>query len=89
MRAVLSSVSVLFVTYGDAAGPYGVNYGQVQKYDTKSSTWTNITPGTNGNSFPPPYTPQAWPPGGFCGISMAPSDPNTVIVFSLDRDPGE
>ena len=87
MRAILASNDVLYITYADFPGPYGVNYGAVFSYNVKTSEWTDITPGMN-NSYPPPYTPQAWPPGGFCGISVDSNDPNTLVVVSLDRDPG-
>lgn len=90
MKAVLTSDgTTLYVTYGDAPGPYGVQYGYVYKYDTQTARWTNITPGQVGNnSYPPPYTPQAWPPGGFCGVSVALDDPDALVVTTLDRDPG-
>lgn len=89
MRAILASNGVLYVTYGDFPGPYAVQYGAVYSYNTKSSVWTNITPGV-GNTFPAPYSlqPQAFPPGGFCGITVDGKDPNTLVVVSLDRDPG-
>ncbi|KAL3428362.1 fungal cellulose binding domain-containing protein [Phlyctema vagabunda] len=87
MRASLASNGVLYVTYGDGPGPYGVSYGIVQKFDTNSSTWTDITPGAN-NSYPLPYTPQAFPRGGYNGLSVAQDDPDTLVVVSLDRDPG-
>lgn len=89
MKAVLTSDgATLYVTYADFPGPYGVQYGYVYRYDTKRSHWTNITPGVGNNSYPPPYVPQAWPPGGFCGISVDSKDPETLIVTTLDRDPG-
>lgn len=89
MKAVLTSDgATLYITYADYPGPYGIQYGYVYRYDTKKSFWTNITPGVGNNSYPPPYTPQAWPPGGFCGISVDLMDPNTLVVATLDRDPG-
>jgi hypothetical protein len=87
MRAILASNGVLYVTYADFPGPYAVQYGAVYSYNTKSSVWTNITPGA-GNTFPAPFSPQSFPPGGFCGISVDGKDPNTLVVISLDRDPG-
>ena len=87
MRAALGSNGNLYVTYGDSPGPYGVQYGAVYRYDTASGASTDITPGSN-NSTPPPFSPQAWPPGGFCAISVDQNDPKTLVVVSLDRDPG-
>lgn len=89
MKAVLTSDgATLYITYADFPGPYGVQYGYVYKYDTRKSSWTNITPGVGNNSYPPPYEPQAWPPGGFCGLSVDAADPDTLVVTTLDRDPG-
>lgn len=89
MKAVLTpDGETLYVTYADYPGPYGVQYGYVYKYATKASKWTNITPGLNNNSYPPLFTPQTWPPGGFCGLSIDLADPDTVVVTTLDRDPG-
>jgi len=88
MRAVLASNGVLYVTYADFPGPYAAQYGCVYKYNTKTSVWTDITPGV-GNAYPAPWAlPQAVPPGGFCGLSVDGKDPNTLVVISLDRDPG-
>ena len=73
----------MYITYGDAPGPYGVDYGAVYSYNTSSQAWTDITPGNN--SVPPPFEPQAFPRGGYCGVSAV---NGTLIVTSLDRDPG-
>lgn len=89
MKAVLTpDGATLYATFADFPGPYGVQYGYVYKYDTRGSVWTDITPGVGNNSYPPPYTPQAFPAGGFCGISVDAKDPDTLVVATLDRDPG-
>lgn len=89
MKAVFAANGeTLYVTYGDYPGPYGVQYGYIYKYNTKLSRWTNITPGLKNNSYPPLYTPQSFPAGGFCGLSADSQDPDTLVVTTLDRDPG-
>ncbi|KAI3396554.1 hypothetical protein diail_12078 [Diaporthe ilicicola] len=94
MKAVLTrDGSTLYVTYGDSPGPYGVQYGAVYKHTTADSAWADITPGGGrNNSSPPPFSPQAFPGGGFCGLSVldgaAPGRPDTLAVTTLDRDPG-
>ncbi|KYG44510.1 glycoside hydrolase family 74 protein [Acidomyces richmondensis BFW] len=87
MKAALASNGVLYVTFGDSPGPYGVDYGVVFSYDTNSKVWKDITPNVT-NTYPPPYEPQAFPPGGYCGLSISAHDPNMIVITSLDRDPG-
>nr|XP_031859802.1 uncharacterized protein CI109_004650 [Kwoniella shandongensis]KAA5526874.1 hypothetical protein CI109_004650 [Kwoniella shandongensis] len=87
MKAVLSSEGVFYITYGDYPGPYGVTYGAVYSYNTNTQEWQNITPNAN-NSSPPPFEPQAFPNGGYCGVSVSATDSNTLVITSLDRDPG-
>jgi oligoxyloglucan reducing-end-specific cellobiohydrolase len=86
MKAVLRN-DTMYITYGDSPGPYGLTHGAVYSLNTSSQVWKDITPNAN-NSSPPPFFPQSLPIGGYCGISVSHSDPNTLVVTSLDRDPG-
>ena len=86
MKAVLAN-QTLYVTFADFPGPYGITAGVALKYDTQSQEWTDITP-SSSNSSPPPYSPQAFPVGGYCGLSVSANDSNTLVLTSLSRDPG-
>lgn len=87
MKAQLAGNGALYITYGDAPGPYGVQYGAVFSYNTQDQTWREITP-QKANVYPAPYEPQTFPVGGYCGVSVSAQDPNTLVIASLDRDPG-
>lgn len=67
----LDSNNVLYVTYGNAAGPNGVTDGRV--YKLSGATWTNITPSTptSTNLF------------GYGGLGVS-ATPNTLYVSTID-----
>jgi len=69
-RAALSTTGVLFVSYGNAAGPNGMTDGAVWKCDTFSGAWTEITPEKPG-------------PGhafGYGSVAVDPRHPDTVLA---------
>ncbi len=69
-RAVLSSDKNLYIAYADKEGPWNIGSGQLWKYNTLSTVWTNITPAG--------YTL------GFGGISVDPTNPNRLIASSIN-----
>ena len=71
----LSSTGILYLSYNNNAGPYDGAVGSVSKYDTGSSTWTDITPPAsplNGGY-------------GFGGLSLDALNPNTIVVAALNQ----
>lgn len=76
-KALIEPTSgTMYVTYGEKAGPYDDEKGDVYKYNIATSTWTNITPVTNdcqvrgsGNIY-----------FGFNGLSVDKSNPNVVML---------
>lgn len=65
----------LYITYGNAAGPYGITNGQVWKYSIAQKTWQNITPvaPTSSDTF------------GYDGLALDPRKSGTVVVSTTDR----
>lgn len=72
-HATLASNGTLYIAYANGAGPNGATAGAVFKYATASGTWTEITPS--------PHTDQ----GGYAGISVSASNPDVLVVSTLDR----
>ncbi len=72
-HAELSPDGTLYVTYGDAPGPNGMADGAVWKM--KDGVWTEITPVKPGpgNGF------------GYAGLALDASNPNVVMVSSMDK----
>lgn len=61
----------LYIAYSDAVGPNGASRGAVWKLNPSNDSWTDITPPTGQ--------------GGFGGLSVDASNPNTVVVSTMDR----
>lgn len=76
-RAVLASDGVLYVTYGNGAGPHGhwqqpepMDAGALRKFNTANNTWTTITP-----------------PGfsrAMGGISVDAANPQRILATSIN-----
>lgn len=74
-HGVLSSDGILYVTYSNGVGPYDGSKGDVWKYNTATSVWTQISPvasSSSDNYF------------GYGGLSVDASDPDTLMVTTLN-----
>jgi hypothetical protein len=76
-RAVMASDGMLYITYGNGAGPHGhwavpepFERGAIWRLDTSTNTWTNITP--------PGYTRP------FGGISVDLNDPKRIVASTIN-----
>ena len=76
-QAAIDGKGMLYITYADSMGPYGVTKGAVFKYDTHGKAWTDITPDKGA------------PKGGYMGLSLDRLYPDTLVVASIDRDTGD
>jgi hypothetical protein len=65
----------LFLSYGDAPGPNGMTDGAVYRFDTRSGTWTNITP----------LAPGGTSRFGYAGLAVDARHPGTLMVATMDR----
>jgi hypothetical protein len=65
----------LYITYGNAPGPYSMSTGQVWKYSIGSNSWTNITP----------LAPTSTDTFGYDGLALDPRKPGTIVVTTVDR----
>ncbi|MFL5729176.1 MAG: T9SS type A sorting domain-containing protein [Cytophagaceae bacterium] len=70
-HARLASNGMLYVTYSDAPGPNGIAAGSVWKLNTGTGAWTNISPPAGQ--------------GGYGGVSVDPTNPNILVVSTMDR----
>src|SRR5215470_18733170 len=71
----LASTGILYLSYNNNAGPYDGSAGNVEKYDTSSGTWTDITPPAsplNGGY-------------GFGGLTVDAQNPSTIVVATLNQ----
>src|SRR5262249_2535094 len=74
-HAVLASNGVLYVAYNNKGGPYDGEKGDVWKYDTATSVWTQISPvpSSSGDDY-----------FGYGGLAVDAQHPNTVMVAALN-----
>jgi xyloglucan-specific exo-beta-1,4-glucanase len=74
-HGALSSTGILYITYSNGCGPYDGTKGEVWKYDTKTSTWTPISPVASSSSDD--YY-------GYGGLAVDAQHPNTIMVATLN-----
>ncbi len=77
-RADLSPLGALFVTYADEPGPNRMGDGAVFKLDTRSDQWVDVTP-----EKPDPGAGRRF---GYAAVSVDPSDGQTVLVTTWNRN---
>lgn len=86
-RAALSSGN-LFITYSNSLGPHGVSSGSFYRYTVASKTWTNLTPKTDDGTATMGNGGQG-AAHGFGGVSVDPSDPNHMLLSTLNYYGGQ
>ncbi|AHM63515.1 xyloglucanase [Flammeovirgaceae bacterium 311] len=76
-RAKLATDGTLYITYGNGAGPHGhwalpepMDKGQIWKFNTQASTWSNITPSGISRAFG--------------GISIDPENANRLVASTIN-----
>jgi photosystem II stability/assembly factor-like uncharacterized protein len=67
----------MYLTYGNAAGPNGMDDGAVWKLNLKSGKWKNISPEVPGFNNGPKF--------GFGGLAVDPEHPDSLIVSTMDH----
>ncbi len=79
-HAAIDPAGMLYISYGNGVGPNGVTDGAVWKLNTKTETWTNITPDKSANH----------PQGGYGGLALDRQHPRTLAVTTMNRwNPGD
>jgi xyloglucan-specific exo-beta-1,4-glucanase len=76
-HGVMASNGIFYVDYANQPGPNGMTDGSVWKLDTRTGTWTDITPEVPGADGNPAF--------GYAGLAVDPSHPDTVMVATNDR----
>ncbi|MBX9853798.1 MAG: T9SS type A sorting domain-containing protein, partial [Cytophagaceae bacterium] len=70
-HAIIASNGMMYITYSDGPGPNGITAGAVWKMNTGTGVWTNINPIAGQ--------------GGYAGLTVDPTNPNIVMVSTIDR----
>lgn len=71
----------MYITYGDAAGPWIMHNGAVMKYNTKSGEWTDISP--EKSDLKKGLTL------GYAAVEFDPQNENKLVVCTYYRSRGD
>jgi photosystem II stability/assembly factor-like uncharacterized protein len=71
-QAQIDGHGVLYITYANSMGPWGISGGGVYKLDTRSGKWTAISPDK----------------GGFMGLSLDRQHDGTLVVATIGGNSG-
>ena len=77
----------MYITYADGPGPHGITRGAVYKYNTKSGTWTDITP-FDDNKKEDGSVAHEKNECSYGGIAIDPKDSKHIIVSTLGQYTG-
>jgi len=77
-QAQLDAKGILYVTYTDHPGPYGLKEGAAFKFNTKSGVWTDISPEKDSTKR-----------GGYLGLSLDRQHAGTLVISSASREAGD
>ena len=86
-RATLSNGN-LYITFGGSPGPHSVSSGSFYRYAVESGTWTNLTPKTDDGAALMGSGGQS-AAHGFGGVSVDPTDPNHILLTTLNYYGGQ
>lgn len=74
-RAALDKDGKLYVAYSSGPGPHDVSDGALYRFDTKTDTWTDVSP----------LKPSDSDKFGYGAVAVDPQKPGTVIATTIDR----
>jgi hypothetical protein len=74
-HGVVDGCGNIYFAYNNASGPNNVTMGAVWRYTTATGGWQDVSPPASS--------------GGFGGISVDAANPQTLLVSTMDRWPGE
>jgi hypothetical protein len=74
-HGVVDGCGNIYFAYNNASGPNNVTAGAVWRYTPATGDWKDVSPPA--------------PSGGFGGISVDAANPQTLLVSTIDRWPGE